>query len=92
MTHKSLKFENKIHGTKQGELTVSDYYSEYWLVIEGDILLLVSKQSTEDAVLFQELVEKQWVQDFLASLNQKYDQMRVQILVPSLEDAYSYVY
>ncbi|XP_019256261.1 PREDICTED: uncharacterized protein LOC109234647 [Nicotiana attenuata] len=50
---------------------------------------------TDDAVLFQKLVEKERIYDFLAGLNPEYDQIRVQVLgkvpFPSLGDAYYYV-
>lgn len=51
--------------------------------------------STEDIVLFQKLIKKEWVYDFLVSLKQEYAQLRVQvldkILFPSIEDVYYYV-
>ncbi|KAF7823753.1 UBN2_3 domain-containing protein [Senna tora] len=50
---------------------------------------------SEDAVLFQKMIEKERVYEFLAGLNTDYDQVRVQILgispFPSVEDAFSIV-
>ncbi|TYH92995.1 hypothetical protein ES332_A13G223200v1 [Gossypium tomentosum] len=49
----------------------------------------------KDAGKFQKMVEKEYAFDFLAELNTKYDQIRVQVLgktpFPSLYMSYSYV-
>ncbi|PIN09881.1 hypothetical protein CDL12_17541 [Handroanthus impetiginosus] len=87
---------NKVHGTKQGEMTISQYFSklsrlwqelEYYQDFQADY--------TGDAGKLQKLIEKEWVYDFLASLNNEYDHIRVQVHgktpFPSLEQAYSYV-
>ena len=91
-----FEIRNKIHGTKQGELTITDYYSELsGLWQEIDYYQDLQAHCIEDAVLFQKLVEKERVYDFLAGLNPEDDQISVQVLgkipFPSLEDAYSHV-
>ena len=91
-----FEIRNKIHGTKQGELTITEYYSELsGLWQEIDYYQDLQAHCTEDAVLFQKLVEKERVYDFLVGLNPEYDQIRVQVLgkipFPSHEDAYSHV-
>nr|XP_009774423.1 PREDICTED: uncharacterized protein LOC104224462 [Nicotiana sylvestris]XP_016490473.1 PREDICTED: uncharacterized protein LOC107810229 [Nicotiana tabacum] len=91
-----FEIRNKIPVTTQGELTVTDYCSKLsGLRQEIDYYQDLQAKCSNDAVLFQQLIEKERVYDFLAGLNQKYDQIRVQVLgkvpFPSLEDAYSYV-
>lgn len=90
------EIRNKIHGTKQGELTTTDYYSELSeLWQEIDYYEDLQAKSSEYAVLIEEFVEQERVYGFLSSLNQDYDQTRIQVLgrvpFPSVEDAYSYV-
>ncbi|XP_075079811.1 uncharacterized protein LOC142165075 [Nicotiana tabacum] len=91
-----FEIRNKIHATKQGKLTITDYYFELtglWKAIY--YYQDLQAKCINDAVLFQKLVEKERIYDFLAGLNPEYDQIRVQVLgkvpFPSLEDAYSYV-
>lgn len=48
-----------------------------------------------DAVKFHKFVENGWIYEFLATLNSKYDQVRVQILgnelLPSPQDVFAYI-
>src|SRR5262249_44784276 len=83
-------------GLKQGEMTISQYFSELnGLWQELDYYQDFQAICTEDAVKFQKLLAKERVYDFLAGLNNEFDQIRVHVLgktpFPSLEEAYSYV-
>ncbi|KAJ8772365.1 hypothetical protein K2173_027542 [Erythroxylum novogranatense] len=60
-----------------------DYYQDF------------QAQCADDAVLIQNMIEKERVYDFLAGLNSEFDQLRVQVIgrspFPSLEEAHSYI-
>ena len=90
------EIRNKVHGLKQGEMTISQYFSELnGLWQELDYYQDFQADCTGDAVKFQKLLAKERVYDFLAGLNNEFDQIRVHVLgktpFPSLEEAYSYV-
>ncbi|XP_043809433.1 uncharacterized protein LOC122722509 [Manihot esculenta] len=87
---------NKIHGTKQGEMTISQFYSELCgLWQELDYYQDFQADCTGDTVKFQRMIEKERVYDFLAGLNNEYDPIRVQVLgrnpFPSLQEAHAHV-
>ena len=91
-----FEIRNKVHGIKQGELTISQFFSELsGLWQELDYYQDFQADCTADAVKFQKLIEKERVYDFLAGLNNEYDQIRIQVLgkvpFPTLEEAFSYV-
>ncbi|KAA3476736.1 ankyrin repeat domain-containing protein 2b [Gossypium australe] len=91
-----FEIRNKVHGTKQGELTISQYFAE----LSGLWQKLGCYQDfqancAKDAEKFQKIIKKERVFYFLAGLNTEYDQIRVQVLgktlFSSLHMAYSYV-
>ncbi|KAG8638166.1 hypothetical protein MANES_14G014236v8 [Manihot esculenta] len=52
--------QNKIHGTKQGEMTISQFYSElYGLWQEFDYYQDFQANCTGDAVKFRRMIEKE---------------------------------
>eukprot|EP00257_Ricinus_communis_P026984 XP_025014398.1 uncharacterized protein LOC112536055 [Ricinus communis] len=90
------ELRKKIHETKQGELTIAQYFSELnGLWQELDYYQDLQASCTADATKFHKIMEKERVYDFLAGLNDVYDQIRVQVLgrdpLPSLRQAYSHV-
>ena len=75
------ELKTKIHDVKQGTISIIEYYS----VIKGLWLELDHYQSfktecNKDATIYQEFLEKERLCDFLASLNDEFDQIGVQIL------------
>jgi hypothetical protein len=69
---------NKVHGMKQGELTIAQYFAELCgLWQELDYYQDFQADCPGDAIKFQKLVEKQRIYDFLVGLNIEYDQIRV---------------
>ncbi|KAL3523021.1 hypothetical protein ACH5RR_015855 [Cinchona calisaya] len=68
------ELRNKVHGTKQGETTISQYFSELCgLWQELDYYQDFQADCVGDALKFQKLVEKERIYDFLAGLNNEYD-------------------
>ncbi|KAK6927393.1 Retrotransposon Copia-like, N-terminal [Dillenia turbinata] len=75
------ELRNRVHGTKQGEMTIAQYFAELsGLWQELDYYQDFQAVCPEDATKFQKLVEKERIYDFLAGLNMEYDQIRVQVL------------
>ncbi|KAK6927413.1 Retrotransposon Copia-like, N-terminal [Dillenia turbinata] len=73
------ELRNKVHETKQGEMTFDQYFAELsHLWQELDYYQDFQAICPEDATKFQKLVEKERIYDFLAGLNMEYDQIRVQ--------------
>ncbi|XP_073282737.1 uncharacterized protein, partial [Primulina huaijiensis] len=90
------ELRRKIHETKQSEMTIAQYFSELSsLWQELDYYQDFQASCPADATKFHTLVEKERVYDFLAGLNDVFDQIRVQVLgkdpFPSLRHAYNYV-
>ena len=77
-------------------MTIAQYFSELSsLWQELDYYHIFQASCIVDATKFQKLIEKERVYDFLAGLNDIFDQIRVQVLgrdpFPSLWQAYSHV-
>ena len=77
-------------------MTIAQYFSELSsLWQELDYYQDFQASCTTDATKFQKLIEKERVYDFLAGLNDIFDQIRVQVPgrdpFPSLRQAYSHV-
>lgn len=70
-----FEIRNKIHVTEQSELTMTNTYSELSVLWPGDWLL--SRSSSE--VSFHNWLKRKGY-DFVADLNQEYDQSRVKVL------------
>lgn len=91
------ELQQKIHETKQRELSLSQYYSKLRsLWHELDFYDDFHPTNPLDAAAFQKRVEKFRVFEFLAGLNMEYDQIRAQILCrvpfPTLEQSYSMIH
>ena len=72
----TFEIRNKVHGTKQGKMTISQYFSKLCgLWQELDYYQDFQADCTKDAVKFWKVVEKEWVYDFLAGLNNETDQI-----------------
>ncbi len=90
------ELRNKVHGMKQGQLTVVRYYAELsGLWQELDFYQDFQASCPADAVKLQKLIGKECRYDFLAGLNVEYDQIQVQVLgkdpLLTLRQTYSYV-
>lgn len=85
-----FEIQKKFHNTKQGEMSISQYYVDF-----NELYQDFQETNVGDAVKFQKFIDKERVYDFLARLNHDFDHIRVQVLgktpFPSLKEAYSYV-
>ncbi|KAJ7978776.1 Retrovirus-related Pol polyprotein from transposon TNT 1-94 [Quillaja saponaria] len=91
-----FELRKKLHETKQGELTIAQYFAELsGLWQELDYYQEYQPVHPEDAASYKKVVDKERVYDFLAGLNLEYDQIRVQVLerdpFPNLRQTYAYV-
>ncbi|KAG8381704.1 hypothetical protein BUALT_Bualt05G0000400 [Buddleja alternifolia] len=91
-----FEIKTKITSTKQGSLSVTDYYNQmngYW--IELDHYQDVKMVCSEDATTLTTMLERDRIVEFLAGLNPEYDQIRIQILgkkkLPSLNEVFSMI-
>ncbi|RVW27189.1 hypothetical protein CK203_092569 [Vitis vinifera] len=67
--------KNKIHGTKQGELTITAYYNTLKVLWhEMDIYQHIETESPKDAAKLANLFERRRIFEFLTGLNPKLDQ------------------
>ena len=87
----------KISSTRQGSLTVTEYYNKmngYWL--ELDHYQDIKMKCSEDAATIIAILERNRVVEFLAGLNVDFDQVMVQILgkekLPSLNKVFAIVH
>ncbi|KAJ7968090.1 Retrovirus-related Pol polyprotein from transposon TNT 1-94 [Quillaja saponaria] len=91
-----FELRKKLHETKQGELTIAQYFAELsGLWQELDYYQEYQPVHPTDAASYKKVVDKEKVYDFLAGLNLEYDQIRVQVLgrdpFPNLRQTYAYV-
>ncbi|KAJ7961445.1 Retrovirus-related Pol polyprotein from transposon TNT 1-94 [Quillaja saponaria] len=91
-----FELRKKLHETKQGELTIAQYFAELsGLWQELDYYQEYQLVHHADAASYKKVVDKERVYDFLAGLNLEYDQIRVQVLgrdpFPNLRQTYAYV-
>ncbi|KAJ7951046.1 Retrovirus-related Pol polyprotein from transposon TNT 1-94 [Quillaja saponaria] len=91
-----FELRKKLHETKQGELTIAQYFAELsGLWQELDYYQEYQPVHPADAASYKKVVDKERVYDFLAGLNLEYDQIRVQVLgrdpFPNLRQTYAYV-
>ena len=73
-----FKIKTKISGTKQGSLTIIDYYNKmngYWL--ELDHYQDIKMVSSEDATTLNTILERDIIVELLAGLNAEYDRVRI---------------
>jgi len=91
-----FEIKTKISSTKHGSLTITVYYNKmngYWFELDHyqDIKMVCS----EDTATLTSIFERDKIVEFLASLNAKYDQVRVQVLgrekLPSLHEVFSII-
>ncbi|KAG8373611.1 hypothetical protein BUALT_Bualt11G0042300 [Buddleja alternifolia] len=91
-----FEIKTKITSTKQGSLSVTDYYNQmngYWIELDHyqDLKMVCS----EDATTLTTMLERDRIVEFLAGLNPEYDQIRIQILgkkkLPSLNEVFSMI-
>ncbi|KAJ7950679.1 Retrovirus-related Pol polyprotein from transposon TNT 1-94 [Quillaja saponaria] len=92
-----FELRKKLHETKQGELTIAQYFAELsGLWQELDYYQEYQPVHPADAASYKKVVDKERVYDFLAGLNLEYDQIRVQVLgrdpFPNLRQTYAYVH
>ncbi|XP_058749398.1 uncharacterized protein LOC131622387 [Vicia villosa] len=94
----SARFDlkNKIFNTKQGTMTVSEYFATmkgYW--IELDQYQTLKMETANDTIALNTCIETDRIFEFLAGLNSDYDPIRVQILgkdrLPPLAEVFSIV-
>lgn len=86
----------KAASIKQGSRSVTEYASllqNLWQ--ELDYYRVFQMKCNEDAAILKSFIEKERVYDFLAGLNNEYDQVRIQILgketMPALEETISLI-
>jgi len=87
------EIKTKLSMNKQGNMMVIEYYNtmkSFWL--ELDYYQDFKMQCSNDAVILKNYVERERIFEFLAGLNIKFDQIRVQILgkesLPSLNEVF----
>ena len=87
------EIKTKINSTKQGSLSLTDYYNRmncFWLKLDHcqDIKMVYS----EDVVTLTSMLDRDRIVEFLHGLNLEYDQVRAQILskkkMPSFNELY----
>lgn len=86
----------KTSATKQWSKTVTEYANSLQnLWQELDHYRVLEMKCADDAATLKTFIEKDRVYDFLAGLNSKFDQVRIQILgkeeIPSLEETISLI-
>ncbi|XP_016168907.1 uncharacterized protein LOC107611507 [Arachis ipaensis] len=75
------EIENKIFNTKQGSLSVTDYYGTLnCLWIELDQYQNLTMQCTPDSTTLTQFIERIRIFKFLSGLHSEFDPIRVQIL------------
>ncbi|KAJ1396248.1 hypothetical protein SESBI_32748 [Sesbania bispinosa] len=87
------ELENKIFSTKQGVLSVTDYYSVLnGLWIELDQYQNLKMKCTADSATLTEFIDRARIFKFLSGLNSEFDPIRIQILgkekLPSLSEVF----
>ncbi|KAJ1417838.1 hypothetical protein SESBI_16299 [Sesbania bispinosa] len=87
------ELENKIFSTKQGVLSVTDYYSVLnGLWIELDQYQNLKMKCTTDFATLTEFIDRARIFKFLSGLNSEFDPIRIQILgkekLPSLSEVF----
>lgn len=90
------EIKTKIHSTKRGILSVTDYYNKMKnLWIEVGYYQNFKMKCSEDAAMMLKFVEGERVYEFLTGFNIEYDQVRVQIFgkdpLPTLSEVFSTV-
>ncbi|KAJ1386917.1 Retrotransposon gag domain [Sesbania bispinosa] len=85
--------ENKIFSTKQGVLSVTDYYSVLnGLWIELDQYQNLKMKCTANSATHTEFIDRARIFKFLSGLNSEFDPIRIQILgkekLPSLSEVF----
>lgn len=98
MKDAALVFEikTKIHSTKQGTLSMTDYYNTLTaLWLELDYYHNIKIKCSENAAALLQFIEGERLYEFLAGLNMEYDQVRVQVLgkevPPSLSETFAII-
>ena len=87
------ELENQIFNTKQGSLSVTEYYGILnGLWIELDQYQDLTMKCNEDTAILTKFIEKARIFKFLSGLNPEFDPIRVQILgkekLPSLSEVF----
>ncbi|KAL2320148.1 hypothetical protein Fmac_029117 [Flemingia macrophylla] len=90
------EIENKIFNTKQGSLSVTDYYGALnGLWIELDQYQSLKMRCTADTTTWTQFLERVRIFKFLSGLNSEFDPIRVQILgkekLPTLSEVFHIV-
>ncbi|TXG53836.1 hypothetical protein EZV62_019092 [Acer yangbiense] len=90
------ELKTKISSTKQGSLSVIEYYNllkSLWL--ELDHYQNLKMKCGDDIATLREYVERERIFEFLAGLNAEFDQVRVQVLgkepLPSLNEVFTII-
>ena len=88
--------KTKISSTKQGGMTVTEYYNSMnGLWLELDQYQKIKMVCSADAATLNKIMERDRIVEFLAGLNSVFDQVRVQILgrekLPSLNEVFAMV-
>jgi len=75
------ELESKIFGTRQGTLSVSEYYGMLKaLRIELDLYQNLKLENRKDAITLAQFVEQSRIFMFLSGLNPDYDPIQAQLL------------
>ncbi|CAH9116256.1 unnamed protein product [Cuscuta europaea] len=75
-----FELENKVFNTKQGTLSVTDYYGTLnGLWIELDQYQSLTMKCDEDSTALTQFIERTRIFKFLSGLNSEFDPIRVQI-------------
>ena len=88
--------KTKISSTKQGGMTVTEYYNSMnGLWLELDQYQKIKMVCSANAATLNKIMERDRIVEFLAGLNSVFDQVRVQILgrekLPSLNEVFAMV-
>lgn len=76
-----FEVKTKISSTKQGGMSVTEYYNKmHGLWLELDHYQNIKMVCSADAATLSQIFERDRVVEFLAGLNSEFDQIRVQIL------------
>lgn len=95
-TFQCFEIRSKIHNTRQGSLTVTEYYNslmELWQ--EMDLLYEMGWSCTTDAEKYKKMLKKERTFDFLQGLNPDLDKVRGRLLrmkpFPTLRESFAEV-
>ena len=91
-----FEVKTKINSTKQGQLTVTEYYNQMkslWL--ELDQYQAIKMVCQEDVATLNQIIERDRNVEFLVGLNHEFDQVKVQVLgkdkLPNLNEVFAII-